>query len=259
MRKTPLLPAGALAGLFLASWAGADPPPPRAEPATRPGERLDFHVSLGPLPQAAHVRVETLPPAAEEGKDRLRLLADVTPGPLFESILSFHYHLVSTVSLPALLPLRSSRQTEEGDERVFTALTFDHAAGKVLEADRAGGESRRTDPIRADTRDLLAAMYHARRLKAGTEAHFSVFENGRLYAVQALPLEPETITVPVGTFRAHRFRVEAAGTAGDRPVREMEIWIGPAPANLPLRMRALTPLGAMVAELARYRPPTNDP
>lgn len=245
-----LLPA--LLAILAAASSSADPPEPRAP---RPGERLEFRVALGPLPDVARVRVETLPPIPAEDGDHLRILADVTPGPLMAPLYDFHYHLVSTVSLPGLLPLRSSRQMEEGEIRVFAALTFDHPGGRVVEAARAGGEPLRSDPIHDDTRDLLAAMYHARTLSPDAESRFSVFEDGRLYGVRVEPAGAATVEVPLGEFRADRFRVEAATRGGERPLRELEVWIGPAPRRLPLRLRAVTPLGTMVAELARADSP----
>jgi len=86
------------------------------------GERLEFTVSLGVLPSAARIRLDTLAPIPADDRGRLRLLSEVQAGPVMETIYPFFYRLISTVSLPRMLPQQGSRQMKEKDEQEFVAL-----------------------------------------------------------------------------------------------------------------------------------------
>lgn len=228
-------------------------------PPSAPGERLEYQVDLGMLPAAAWVRIEALLPVSPADRSRLRLLAEVGPGPVMSTVLEFHYRLLSTVGLPAMLPEEGSRQIQEGEAREFAALTFDRAGGQVRESARAGGDPLRADPIEADTRDLLGALAYLRSLPPEREARFGVFENRRLYRVEAHPAGPDEIEVPAGRFRARRYRVDAQAAGGERPVREIDLWLSDDARRLPLKLQAQTALGLLVAHLTAAPQPSPAP
>ena len=244
-----------LAILLVAPAAGAgDARAADGEPAAcsspwSPGERLEYSVALGLLPTAALVRLDTLAPVPAGDEARLRLRAEVLPGPVMEALYPFSYRLLSTVTLPGMLPQVGSRQMEEGGERLFVALEFDHPSREVRQAERAAGDPVHVDRIERDTRDLLSALYHLRTVEPGSGTSFSVFENRKLYRVRLHPVGSELIEVAAGRFEARRYRLEAEGVDGSQPVREMELWISDDGRCLPLRLQASTPLGLLVSDL----------
>lgn len=244
----------------LGSQVGAVAPPgdPAPGPPGSPGEVIEFTVSLGLLPEAARVRLETLPPAAGRRPSEPRLLAEVRSGSWMEQVLSFHYHLLSTVRTPRFLPIEASRRMEEDGRTSFQALTYRRVEKRVLVASRAGGEPLRTDPIAEDTRDITSALYFVRSLPPGEGARFTVYEDGRLYRVQAAPASSGPIEVPAGAFHARAYHIRADG-GGDRPARELTLWISEDPRRLPLKLTAASPLGLVVAELRRVRPALSPP
>ena len=242
--------------LLAASTAIAPGPDPEQENAAppipwRPGEVLEFTVTLGVLPEAARVRLETLAPVPAGRRDALRLLAEVDSGPLLEPIVPFHHRLLSSVTLPGFLPVEASRQLQEGEVREFRALTYHRNEGEVDQAARAGGEPVRTVPIQDDTRDVTSALYHIRSLPAGRGDRFTVFEAGRLYRVDVGTEEPGSLTVPAGTFPAQRLRIAAQRIGGERPVRELQLWLSRDRRRLPLKLTTSTPLGDLSVELTR--------
>jgi hypothetical protein len=203
-----------------------------------------MQVDLAMLSDAARVHLEVLP----EGGSGIRLLAEVSPGPLMGAIMTFHYRVLSTLSLPKFLPTEGSRQMQQGTDLEFTALSFDRTRLRVEERQQAGGEVVRAEPIEADTRDLLAALYHLRagNAAAGTT---SVYENGRLYRVVTQSLAGGEIEVPAGRFPSRRYHIEAATGGGERPVRAVDLWMSDDSRRLPLRLEAETPIGRLVAVL----------
>jgi hypothetical protein len=228
---------------------GSAPPRPAFAAPRLPwtaGEQLEMQVDLAVLADAARVHLEVLP----EAGSGVRLLADVTPGPLMGAIMQFHYRVLSTLSLPKLLPIEGSRQMQQGTDAEFTALSFDRARLRVEERQHAGGEVTRAEPIEAETRDLLAALYHL-RAKPAAAAATSVYENGRLYRVEMQSQPGGEIEVPAGRFTSRRYRIEASSVGGERPVRAVDLWVSDDSRRLPLRMEAETPIGKMVAVLLR--------
>ena len=212
------------------------------------GERLEMQVDLPWLVEAARVHLEVLPESGKGGASGIRLLAEVSPGPLMGSIMQFHYRLLSTVNLPRFLPAEGSRQMQQGGDLEFTALSFDRTHLRVEERQRAGGEVVRAQPIEAETRDLLAALYHL-RARPATAGVTSVYENGRLYRVEMRAQEAGEIEVPAGRFASRRYRIEASASGGERPVRAVDLWVSDDARRLPLRLEAETPLGRLVALL----------
>jgi len=140
-------------------------------------------------------------------------------------------------------------EDQERDEQEFVALTFDHASGQVQQTDRAGGEPLRVDRIEPETRDILSAIYHLRSVDPAVGTTFSVFENDKLYRVTLRLEERGPIEVPAGKFAARRYRIDTRGPGEDQPVRELDLWLSEDGRDLPLRLRASTAIGLLVAEL----------
>jgi hypothetical protein len=165
------------------------------------------------------------------------------------AIMQFHYRVLSTLSLPKLLPIEGSRQMQQGTEVEFTALSFDRTRLRVEERQRAGGDVVRSLPIEAETRDLLAALYHLRAKPAA--GALSVYEDGRLYRVEMQSQAASEIEVPAGRFASRRYRIESSASNGERPVRGADLWVSDDARRLPLRLEAETPIGKLVAVLLR--------
>jgi hypothetical protein len=242
--------------LWLVPWlATAVPVPSEAPPGSaaweRPGETLDYDVDLGPLSSAAWVRIETLEPTEAGDPSHRRLLAEVGPGSVMRALLDFHYRLLSNERVPGMLPDEATRQVREGGSQTFAALRFDRAAGVVRESATAGGETVRADPVGPDTRDLLGALFYLRSLPAAAAGRWTVFEDRRLYRVDARPVATEEIEIPAGRFPARRYRLDVEPAAGERPVREVDLWLSEDGARLPLKLQAQTSLGLVVATLRR--------
>jgi Protein of unknown function (DUF3108) len=222
---------------------------PRTPSWWSPGEELAYTASVGFFREAALIEIRSLPAVDDQPEDTLRLLINIRPGPVTETLYPFSYESRSSVGRLDLLPREASRRVVEGSDDEFVVLDFDHPAGEVRLAERAAGPPVGVDPIDDTTRDLAALICGLRSLGSEATERFQVYENRRLYQVTIQSGEVERVEVPGGTFEARRYQLEIDPRGERLTDSTIVIWISTGPERIPLRITASTALGELSLEL----------
>jgi hypothetical protein len=101
--------------------------------------------------------------------------------------------------------------------------------------------------------DPLSLIYHLRTLDLtpGRTHHFSVIADGKVYVVETLVAERETVSTEGGTFHCVRVepKLRAGGIFRDDGDNRLQIWYSDDERHIPIRIRTDVKVGTITASL----------
>jgi hypothetical protein len=108
-------------------------------------------------------------------------------------------------------------------------------------------------PVPATVFDPLSLIYHLRTLdlSPGRTHHFSVIADGKVYIVETLVAERETVSTEGGTFHCVRVepKLRAGGIFRDDDDNRLQVWYTDDERHIPVRIRTDVKVGTITASL----------
>jgi hypothetical protein len=147
-----------------------------------------------------------------------------------------------TITAKGLRPTTFISKRKLDTER-NTRADFNWATSQITLTDKAG---QRTVPLPADTQDRLSAMYQFIfvSFENVTDFHFPMTNGSKVDNYQYRVTPDQTVTVPLGTFKAW-YLVNQAEPGASRT----EIWLAAERANFPYKMVITDPNGEKFIQL----------
>jgi hypothetical protein len=224
----------------LASWlAAALAVPPAMQHVIDGGETLDYDLTwLGMSGGAARM---TIGPLAA-GEIRMTSIAGSSSG--FSRIYKVRDEIETVVTRTSFSTIRYHKKFREGSRKKDeTTLIAEGVATRK-------GKQR---PVPTPVFDPLSMIYYLRmvNLAAGPQ-RFTVYADGKTYAVDVAIARRETITVPAGRFRTVVIepKMQAGGLFRDED-SQLTIWFSDDERRLPVRIRSEVKIGTITASLRR--------
>ncbi|UCF80776.1 MAG: DUF3108 domain-containing protein [Acidobacteriota bacterium] len=255
-------PAGHAFGQTAEEPAPAPCPSPEAVAASfRPGEAFKYRASWSWFSHAGDMAIEV-------SLDRthpkfFRIVTTVsTQGP----IRWFHKIDNRVESLLLANPLRihsTATVSAEGKRRGDDITTFDHEAGVARFTDRLRPEKSKTEPIdHPCLLDIMSGVLRVRGMpmEPGDVQAILVHSDGEKYLLTLHAEKVEKIKTPLGAFEALRVqpRMDFNPKGFFRRKGKLWIWYSLDERRLLLRIKTKLKIGAAVATLVEYTPPSSE-
>lgn len=224
---------------------GAAPVTPPAELPFKPGEQLNFNFFLGPNAQPVGSASFVVRPRARYfNREGLLLAATLQTTGAGQTLFPVSDQLNSYVDVSSVLPFRTELSLSEGKRR----------ARFVVSADQQGGSALFEDGTRVEvpfgTHDLLSVFYALRSfdLTPGKRNAVSLLVNKRPRLLFITALRTGSLQLGGQNIPAVELALATSDPDGDRLA--LRLWVSTDKRRLPLRLTAVTPLGAIRADLS---------
>ncbi|HEX8337604.1 MAG TPA: DUF3108 domain-containing protein [Pyrinomonadaceae bacterium] len=248
------LPPGQLAGTPAAAPTPVPTPartPGPTGPATpselpfKPGEQLNFNFFLGPNSQPAGSASFLVRPRARYfNREGLLLTANLQTAGAVQTLFPVSDQISSYVDVASVLPFRTELSLAEGKRRARFVVSADQQSGSALFEDGTRVE------VPFGTHDLLSVFYALRSfdLTPGKRNSVSLLLNKRPRVLFITALRNGSLQLGGQNIPAVELALATSDADGDRLA--LRLWVSTDKRRLPLRLTAVTPLGAVRADLA---------
>jgi hypothetical protein len=224
---------------------GGDDPPSRLDQPFKIGEQLNFQVFAGTGIQP--IGTLTMSVAARGryfNRDGLQFIATARTNGLGARILPVTDQITSYVDPVSLLPFRSELNLSEGRYRTTRIFNLDQDRGAAISEN---GRDRIEIPV--GTHDILSAIYAIRTFELRQKkTAISLMATKLPRTLTITPVRRDTIELGGQKIPALVVSLQTDDARGDR--LQIRIWFGDDGRHLPLRITAVTELGALRADLA---------
>lgn len=220
------------------------------EMAFRPGERLEYAVSYGPVPAGSmELRVVELAPLGD--RTAYHFASEVESNRAVSYVYEIESREEAWLDADRLHSLKYRRDSVENDKPRDRDYTFDQDRHVRVDAD---GKAR---PTSANAVDQLSMIYYLRLLPFDQGSRFTLRNqadpNDNPLTVRVL--KRERLKVPAGTFDTW---VVELGLQTDSGVfkkgGDNRLWLTTDARHLPVKISSKIGLGNFVAELVKYEP-----
>lgn len=213
--------------------------PPVMQHAIDAGETLDYELTwLGMSGGAARMTIAPL------GTAEIRMTSIARSSSGFSRIYKVRDEIETVVSRAGFSTLRYHKKFQEGSRRKDETSVIANGV-----ATRKGKQRAVPTPVF----DPLSMIYYLRMVNLGAgPQRFTVYADGKTYAVDVAIARRETITVPAGRFRTVVVepKMQAGGLFRDEDSK-LTIWLSDDERRLPVRIRSEVKIGAITAALRR--------
>lgn len=245
-----LLLSGAPANV---STACAPLPSLQAIPALKPGELLDYDLDAVGA-RAGVMSVKTL--SKKDGL--LPVEVSVETSTFFSKVRKVKGTGISYLDAKSFRPQQYSEDSIENGVHRTAKVIFDDAE-RVARLDYTTAErpGKRQLKYHREAFDALGAIVAFRQMpfKEGLVICTEVYGIRRLWRLEGTVVGKESITVPVGNFKAWHFSGTAQRVDDPKQKREVHVWISDDSRRLPLAAVGAMDLGAVRATLSGVRRP----
>ncbi len=246
-RSTPLLALVFLQALPAAAQTQVSH---RRELAFKPGERMEYAVSYGPVP-AGSMTLEVVDLTSYAGRPAYHFTSEIESN----RAVSYIYEIASDedawLDAEELYSLRYKRQSVENDRSHDRDYTFDQERHLRIEPD---GDTRPTSPRAVDQ---LSMIFYLRLLPYGEGTKFTLRnqadpdDNPIIIRV----LKKERLKVPAGTFETWVVELHLVTDSGVfKKGGDNRIWLTADERHIPVKLSSKVGLGSFQAELVSYEP-----
>jgi hypothetical protein len=237
-QANPILPAGGQS-----SPANLTSPPMPDVPF-KIGEQLTYQVYLASAPQPVGTVTFGIKARGRYfNRDGLLFAATAqTTGP-GSRVFPVNDQINSYVDPTTLLPFRTELNLSEGRYRAKLGYSLDQNRGAAV------ADSKQRIDIPVGTHDLISALYAIRTFDLSPKKRnaISIMANSQPRTLFVESQRRETIELGSQKISAIMVTLTTDDPQGDR--LQIRLWIGDDSRHLPLRIAALTPLGAVRADL----------
>lgn len=169
----------------------------------------------------------------------------------FDWFFKVRDHFESYVDREALVPLRFTKQMQEGGYKDHDVAYFNHVNLKVV------SNKKGTVQAKPGVQDLLSAIYYARNLdvskaKFGDEFPVSIYLDGEIHDLKIKYIGKEIIDTDLGKVRAIKI---IPMVVADRVFKEKEgltLWVSDDDNKLPLRVKAELAVGSLKVDITKH-------
>lgn len=149
------------------------------------------------------------------------------------------------------LPLKFVRRVQEGSNRIFNQVLFNHNMHRAVSQDGVY-------TIPDCTQDVLSAIYHARtidfnKFKPGDKIPLTLFLENQVYPVYIRYLGREKITTRTGTFQTIKFKPLLIEGTLFKGGEKMEVWVSDDENRIPVMINTPILVGSIRVLLKSYK------
>lgn len=224
------------------------------------GERMEIQLSwIGLSAGTAVMEVRQGP--VIEGRKTFQLWGNILSSKLVDAIYHIDNTVESFVDATALVPYKFLLHMSESAQLKETKVTFDHPIQKAHYwsqriSKKWGNETQnRDDNLVPASEDMFSALYFARTLdySLNKKVTFPVYENGKNWQVEVLPVASELMTTPVGVFQCWKLLVVARIENVLKPTGDVFMWISSDSKRYIVKFDAKLKIGSLFGNLTAVR------
>lgn len=219
------------------------------KPAWQAGEELNYAVRYGPI-RAGNAKLAVEKDFTWKGIPSYRLHHSATSAGWFFYRVS--NSIVSYIASDGLLSLRHEKVQREGDYRNNEVVLFDRDDQVIRQTRNENERAMKYSDIR--TVDLLTALYQLRSmdLQVGQVVKIPVIDGDEEYILEVPIRRKEKTNVPAGEFNCLVLepRIKSDGLFNLKG--RLVIWITDDERHIPVKIRAMIPVGTVVASLESF-------
>ena len=227
----------------------------------QPGERARYSVAYMGVPAGFGVMTVD-PPANSGGSWQRAFRAQAHTGDWYRRVYDGEGSVMA-LSRPSDFGATGYWYEQEGQTLMAKrthrkrVLTFEQEACKVIEYTKRTGKLAHSEEVALSygATDMLSALYYLRTMdyEIGKVERRLLYASGKNLWLEVSPVGYETLTVPAGTFKALKLKLQAYFR--DEPLRKrsVEIWLVPDHPNRPIvRADAQMKIGQVRLELMEF-------
>lgn len=227
------------------------------------GEKLHYQVyyNLSAIWVTAGYADFSVTPSDFNGKPAYHLVCEGKSAKKFNWFYQVRDHYESYIDPVTVLPLRSSRDIQEGSFTKKNQFTFDHNRN-VVNIDyqyRKGILQYKNQALDMEqcTRDILSAIYHIRsadyqNMKIGDIFPIEMCIDGEMYSAYLRYMGKEEVKTSFGKFRCAKFAPKLIEGDVFADSDSMYLWATDDENRLPILIESRLSIGAIKAYLTSY-------
>ena len=149
-----------------------------------------------------------------------------------------------------MLPLKFSRNVDEGGRKVYNNITFNHSAGTAV-------STNGVYKIPSCIQDVISSTYYARNInydkyKPGDKINFDMFIDDEIYHLYLRYSGKEIVKTRYGKFHSIKFRPLLIQGTIFKEGENMNVWVSDDPNHVVLRVEAPISVGSMKVDMMGY-------
>lgn len=259
MNRREFLPLALAGGLLPSTFAQA----PGAWPFPWTiGERLEYHILWG-LARRVGTAVCKAERANLNGKPVIRLRVDITSNKIISKLYPIKGFMESFVDPATFLPIQFRKDMREGKRHADELTVFDWTQRKMTWKTFSKKRAQKIDPIRPDTRDILAFMYffRGRAMVPGTTVKEHLMMDEKLYDLDLNFRKVEQVKLSnYGKINSVKVEPRAKKAFNGLLVTkgDMDLWVSTDPRKVCTQIVADTPFANVKIKLHKITGPGAD-
>jgi hypothetical protein len=157
----------------------------------------------------------------------------------------------SYIDTATMLPVKFSRDVQEGKTKKKETISFNHSAGTVT-------SDSGTVKAPACLQDVMSTIYYSRNIdftkyKSGDKIPFKMFLENEVHQLYIRYLGKESVTTKFGKFNAIKFKpllVEGTIFSGGE---KMVVWVSDDANRIPVRIQSPILIGSIKVDMTGYK------
>ncbi len=222
------------------------------------GEETFYDLHWGMLPVGeSHI---TTGLTNHQGRTVLAIRYFTRTNKLVETLYPVSIQMETLIDPDTFLPIRFTKKAQEGRRRTDEVTDFNHAAGTATVQNRLKNKTK-VVPIQADTRDLVALMYHMRGTPfvPGSTRQYQVFTDDKIYDLTLKMGAVEKVSLSrYGKVDSVKVDPEAAFNGLFVRKGKLEIWVSNDDRRICTRIVGEVPVASVHIVLREVRGPGTD-
>ena len=226
--------------------------PLNANVAFRDGEKLVFTVKYG-IVSAAEATLEAKS-SSMNGRSAWNLSTDARTYPFFDAFFKVRDRVDSWWDKETLLPIKYTKNLQEGKYRQRRIHTFDHSNNTTnyqKYSFRQGIYKSEDMKMLANSQEVLSAFYHVRNqnLKPKQRLRVNITSDGRTMNTEIIVHRREKVKTIFGDINCLVIEPKLISGAVFKQTGRIIIWITDDAYKIPVKMESAVSFGSFVAEL----------
>lgn len=226
--------------------------PLKADMAFRDGEKLVFTVKYG-IVHAAEATLEAKS-ATMSGRSTWNLSTEAKTYPFFDAFFKVRDRVDSWWDKSTLLPLKFSKNLQEGGYKQRRTHIFDHSNNTTnyMKYSFKKGVYDSEDMAMLDkSQDVLSAFYYVRNqnLRPGQSLKVNITSDGRSMNTEVIVHKREKVKTIFGEINCLVIEPKLTGGAVFKQSGKITIWVTDDEYKIPVKMQSAVSFGSFVAVL----------
>lgn len=224
------------------------------------GERLELDLGWMAL-TAGRAVIEVRKGEPFQNRPTYWLWGNVLSNRIVDAIYHVDNTIQSFVDASAIVPHKFQLSMVESPQLKETKVGFDHVKKKAFYwakrvSPKYGDETQdRVDDYIPAARDMFSALYYARTLDyaLNQKQNFSIYENGKNWEVELLPVANELVNSKVGAFQCWKILVRVKLANVLSPTGDIYMWLSDDSKKYIVKFEAKVKIGSLWGSLTSIR------